>query len=115
MNTCDIILPTYNGSKKLGYVLPALMAQDIPHGWSVRILFVDDGSTEDEVLDRAERLGLTFVGVKETENGVALTLRKGQEERKLRVRSYVLKLVDREDLKDLLDDSTEDPEPAGGK
>lgn len=45
MRTCDIIIPTYNGSAKLKrHVIPALQAQSIPYGWEVRIIICDDGS-----------------------------------------------------------------------
>ncbi|HLC49751.1 MAG TPA: glycosyltransferase [Candidatus Andersenbacteria bacterium] len=46
MNTCDIIIPTYNGQEKLSYTLEALLAQDIPSGWTVRVIVSDDGSHE---------------------------------------------------------------------
>lgn len=45
MKTCDIIIPTYNGSAKLKrHVIPALRAQNTPYGWEVRIIICDDGS-----------------------------------------------------------------------
>lgn len=45
MNTCDIIIPTYNGAAKLKqHVIPALRAQAIPQGWEVQIIICDDGS-----------------------------------------------------------------------
>ncbi len=44
MNTCDIIIPTYNGNEKLPLVISALIAQEVPTGWSLRLLLVDDGS-----------------------------------------------------------------------
>ncbi|MEK7500330.1 MAG: glycosyltransferase family 2 protein [Patescibacteria group bacterium] len=46
MNTCDIIVPTYNGKEKLPYVIEALREQFIPHGWTVRLIVSDDGSRE---------------------------------------------------------------------
>lgn len=45
MNTCDIIIPTYNGAEKLEqHVIPALRGQAIPAGWRVKIIICDDGS-----------------------------------------------------------------------
>lgn len=45
MKTCDIIIPTYNGEKKLRqHVIPALRGQHIPTGWTVRLVICDDGS-----------------------------------------------------------------------
>lgn len=45
MNTCDIIIPTYNGAEKLEqHVIPALREQAIPAGWKVKINVCDDGS-----------------------------------------------------------------------
>ncbi len=46
MNTCDIIIPTYNGEDKLRSTIPALLEQDIPEGWNVRLIISDDGSTD---------------------------------------------------------------------
>lgn len=45
MKTCDIIIPTYNGSSKLKrHVIPALLRQRIPRGWETKIIICDDGS-----------------------------------------------------------------------
>jgi GT2 family glycosyltransferase len=44
MNTCDIIIPTHNGEEKLRVTIPALLEQDIPADWSVRVIISDDGS-----------------------------------------------------------------------
>ncbi|OGY30904.1 MAG: hypothetical protein A2805_03890 [Candidatus Andersenbacteria bacterium RIFCSPHIGHO2_01_FULL_46_36] len=45
MKTCDIVIPTYNGAQRLRqYVIPALLAQQIPDGWHVRLIVCDDGS-----------------------------------------------------------------------
>lgn len=46
MNTCDIIIPTHNGKEKLLSTIPALLEQDIPDGWKVRVILSDDGSNE---------------------------------------------------------------------
>lgn len=46
MNTCDIIIPTYNGKEKLAYTIPALLEQEIPSSWKVRLIISDDGSSE---------------------------------------------------------------------
>lgn len=46
MNTCDIIVPTYNGREKLPLVIAALQKQVIPEGWTVRLIVSDDGSTQ---------------------------------------------------------------------
>ncbi len=46
MNTCDIIIPTYNGKEKLQRTIPALLAQEIPEGWAIRLIVSDDGSSE---------------------------------------------------------------------
>ncbi len=48
MNTCDIILPTYNAGEKLSFVLRALINQHIPDTWNIRLIVCDDGSQADE-------------------------------------------------------------------
>lgn len=46
MNTCDIIIPTKDGKEKLQTVIPALLEQEIPKGWEIRLIVSDDGSKE---------------------------------------------------------------------
>lgn len=49
MNTCDIIIPTYNNVATLPHVVAAINSQIIPNDWAVRVLICDDGSEEDSV------------------------------------------------------------------
>ncbi len=46
MKTCDIIIPTYNAGERLVRTLSALVAQETPPGWAVRLIVSDDGSAE---------------------------------------------------------------------
>lgn len=47
--TCDVIIPTFNNSQTLPLTLRALLAQQLPPDWKVRILISDDGSTDNTV------------------------------------------------------------------
>lgn len=47
MNTCDVIIPTYNNRPVLAATLAALFAQGVPGGWGIRVIVSDDGSTDD--------------------------------------------------------------------
>ncbi len=44
MLACDIIIPTYNNARTLPLVLAALQQQEVPAGWTVRVIISDDGS-----------------------------------------------------------------------
>lgn len=47
MNTCEIIIPTYDPGDRLAHTLDALIAQEVPFSWTVRLIISDDGSSED--------------------------------------------------------------------
>lgn len=50
MSTCDVIIPTKDGQEKLHLVILSLLEQEIPEGWTVRVIISDDGSKKPIVI-----------------------------------------------------------------
>jgi glycosyltransferase involved in cell wall biosynthesis len=47
MTTLTVVIPVWNRARSVGRAIDSAIAQAVPDGWSMQVLVVDDGSTDD--------------------------------------------------------------------
>ncbi len=79
MNSCDVVIPTYNNPDVLNLTVSDLEEQYVPPGWQVRVVIVDDGSSA-PIKKPAIKRNMTSMILRQQHAGAATARNRGVKE-----------------------------------
>jgi glycosyltransferase involved in cell wall biosynthesis len=74
MTSVSVIVPVWNRAHSVPAAIDSVLAQELPTGWSLRVIVVDDGSTDD-LVGALRPYGSRIIHIRRDSNGGAAAAR----------------------------------------
>lgn len=74
MTAIDVVIPVWNRARIVGRAIDSVLSQDVPPDWTVKVIVVDDASTDD-LAAALQPYGSKVLCIRQTRNGGAASAR----------------------------------------